>query len=175
VRKVERLEFADFAKIVDAYKKESDRAAAVLAAAFLESFLGDYLRAFFVDDPEPAKLLEENRLLGSFGARAQVAYAFGLVTPAVASDLRYIGKIRNLFAHDISELSFSSPRVKDLCGNLSAAKSVPIPGGGEVAEADPRQQYLGAFAATVVFLYNGRLERERQQAGREAADSHHAP
>jgi len=168
VRKLKRLEFADFAKIIDAYKKESDRAAAILAAAFLETYLADYLRVFFVDDPECVRLLEETAPLGSFAARAQVAYAFGLLTPEVASDLRYIRKIRNLFAHDISELSFSSPRVKDLCSNLSSAKPLPVAEGVVFVESEPRQQYLSAFASSVQFLHNSRLDHERQSTGSEA-------
>lgn len=164
MRKVKRLEFADFAKLIDAYKKEGDRAAAILAAAFIETYLAGYLRVFFVDDLECARLLEETGPLGSFAARAQVANAFGLLTPEVASDLRYIRKIRNLFAHDISDLSFSSPQVRDLCSNLSSAKPTSHEG-GELVDTDPRQQYLSAFAGSVVLMHNRRLDHERQRAG----------
>jgi DNA-binding MltR family transcriptional regulator len=170
VRKIDRLEFADFAQSIEGFKKESDRAAAILSAAFLEAYLVVYLRVFFVDEPECATLFDETAPLGTFAARAQVAYAFGLLTPGVARDLRYIRKIRNLFAHDITDLSFSSPQVKDLCSNLSTAKAPPN-GGVGVVSADPREQYLSAFTASVQFLWNRRLARERQQASLESTDA----
>lgn len=174
VRKIKRLEFAEFAQSIDGFKKDSDRAAAILAAAFLEAYLVVYLRVFLVDDPECATLFEETAPLGTFAARAQVAYAFGLLTPEVARDLRYIRRIRNLFAHEVTDLSFSTPQIKDLCSNLSTAKLPPNGGVGAVP-ADPREQYLYAFTASVTFLWNRRLARERQQAGLEPADSHETP
>jgi hypothetical protein len=161
MRKHAQVTISDYQQIVTVYQKESDRAAAILAAAFVDVYLAGYMQACVADDPECRGLFEETAPLGTFAARAKVAHAFDLIPPEIASDLRYIRKIRNLFAHDISDLSFSSPPVRDLCSNLSMAKPIPKPEGGVLVEINPRDQYLLSVGMAVAVMHNRRLAREQ--------------
>jgi hypothetical protein len=97
----------------DALKGESDRAAAVLAAAFLESALEELLRKAIV--PNASKdLFRSFGPLSSFGGKIDVSHALGLINDEERDDLRIVKSIRNDFAHDADHaLSFASGAVKD--------------------------------------------------------------
>jgi hypothetical protein len=118
-------------------KVEDDRAVAILGAAFLDAWLEESLRSFFVDDEEEVNALLD-RALGNFGARIGASFSLGLVSPADLADLRIIQGIRNDFAHMMQGLSFEDPDVKPGCLRLKSAAGVF---GGRLAR-NPRQVFI---------------------------------
>lgn len=121
--------------------KETDRAAAVLGTAFLDSLLEDMLRAFFVDEPpEVDPLFAPDGPAGTFGARIRLSYGLGLLVPDEYNDLRTIQKVRNRFAHDLHGLVFSERSITDHCRNLR------LPSTGFSRQPDwlssPRSKYI---------------------------------
>jgi DNA-binding MltR family transcriptional regulator len=104
---------------MDEFQGESDRACAVLGAAFLDEHLRALLEAFFVDDPRNlAELFDGSGPLSTFSARVGLAYALGFLAPSERRDLSLIRRIRNDFAHELHGLSFEQPQVVSRCGEL---------------------------------------------------------
>jgi DNA-binding MltR family transcriptional regulator len=105
------------------FRNADDRVMAVVGAAYLDSILGQLLRAAFLDDEEEVnRLLAPDRPLGANGSRYQLAYCLGLITADQRDDLKTIAKIRNLFAHNYSVASFESDQSKAILKNLHFAE-----------------------------------------------------
>lgn len=100
---------------------ESDRAAAIVGAAWVEEELEAAVRSFLIDDKESVRrLLGKSSPLSSFSAKIDLACVLGMCTRAIAKDLHTIREVRNEFAHNIlgkgnEKLSFSSAHIKDKC------------------------------------------------------------
>lgn len=78
--------------------KETDRAAAILISAEIETQLTTLLEQFFVPGTTSIRLLEPEPL-GSLGAKIELAYRVGMISPELHRELHLIRKIRNKFAH----------------------------------------------------------------------------
>lgn len=114
-----------FTNLTKELDKESERALAVLAAAYLDYLLGQLIATqMVVDTNEVEKLLMEGATapLSSFSSRIDMAYCLGLVDKSEQRDLNLIRKIRNDFAHKFSDISFNAPQIASRCRELSAAK-----------------------------------------------------
>jgi len=105
-----------------------DRATAILAAALLDGWLTKVIKATFVkSDKESEKLFAPDSALASFDSKTRLAHALGAIGPMAFSDLCYVRKIRNKFAHvtairdekgeDVA-LTFDTPQIRDWCDNL---------------------------------------------------------
>ena len=106
----------DWRRITEEFRAESDRAAALVAAALLDANLESLLRSFLVaDESEVEALLGTN--LQSLGARMRMAYLLGLVSVDEMHDLRIIKEIRNYFAHNL-HVSFEDSYVQRACGQF---------------------------------------------------------
>jgi DNA-binding MltR family transcriptional regulator len=106
----------DLRGLREEYQNESDRAAAIVGAAFLDEQIKEYIRQFLIDDEKFVNdLFAPDRPLGAFGARIQIAYALGLLTNDEYHDLKVVQGIRNAFAHDLHGLSFNDPWIKQQC------------------------------------------------------------
>jgi hypothetical protein len=100
-------------------RSETDRGAAILAAAYLDDRLREAISArFYNRGRTAAELLGPNGYLGQYAAKCKIAYCLGLYGKTILSDLTIIGKIRNLFAHSKQLLQFTDPNITDLCDKL---------------------------------------------------------
>jgi len=100
-------------RILFEFSKEDDRAAAILVAAEMDRLLLAILSNHLLDrNKESSPLLERDGPLEAFGSRIELAYRFGLIPPVFHNDLQMIRRIRNVFAHSQSGLSFDSPKVR---------------------------------------------------------------
>jgi hypothetical protein len=141
-----------------------DRAAGILAAAFVEDYLAECIKLRVQED---AKLFEElfreDGLFGSFGAKIRMGFLIGIYDAALRKELNMIAKIRNRFAHRRSAKDFKSEDIRDLVMNLKAVRSAGLefkvdsgsgetPVGIEFLGANPsdRQVYV---ATCVMFLF----------------------
>lgn len=98
---------------------ESDRACALMAAAYLD----DRLKQAFVAGMLPSKNLDRDLFEGSaplatFSARTRLARAQGLISETTKRDLDLLRKIRNAFAHVATPLSFEDPKIRSMCMSL---------------------------------------------------------
>jgi DNA-binding MltR family transcriptional regulator len=99
--------------------KESDRAAAVLAPAYLDALLDDLLREFLRETKAVDNLLSPSRPLGTYSARIDLVHALGFVSDETQRDLHLIRKIRNEFAHNVDTNNFDEEVLEKRCRELS--------------------------------------------------------
>ena len=98
---------------------ESDRAAALVAAAVIDLRLADNLSAFMVSDKAAKTLLKgANAPLGTFSARINAAFALALIDEKEQGQCHIIRRIRNEFAHSEHGISFKTARIVALCDQL---------------------------------------------------------
>lgn len=119
----------EWKKLIAEFQHKSDRAAAILGSVYLEAYLGQLIACFFVDDEaETAKLLDEERPLGNFGARIRAAYCMGLISKTEYHDLELILDIRSRFANQVEILSFAEDGIRELCLRLKIPRKFLLPG-----------------------------------------------
>lgn len=122
-----------------ALQSESDRATALMAAAFLEDYLSKLISCFMVKDPSASKeLFSHNGPLGTFSAKIDMAYMLALISPTVRKDLHLLRKIRNEFAHTAKPLEFAEHRIKSRCEELKCTGLAP-------KEDNPRTKFNRAM------------------------------
>ena len=102
---------------------ESDRAAALVAAADVDYWLIMLLRSklsYKLTDIERNDLLYGKRApLSDFSARISIAYGFGLIHSDERDDLNRIRHIRNAFAHAVISLTFEHELIAKECAHLA--------------------------------------------------------
>jgi DNA-binding MltR family transcriptional regulator len=102
---------------------ESDRGLALIAAAYFDATLRRMLLAHFESTGQKSgklidPLFEGFGPLSSFSSKIGVCYAFNLIGYTLAKDLHLIRKIRNDFAHSLSEKDFEDPAINKLIDQL---------------------------------------------------------
>ena len=121
-----RLEFVEnptpnqrFGEFLEALRQETDRGAALAAAAFAEEVLDAILRSFLADVPETRQLTDGFAApIGSFSAKIKFAYTLGLLHKDLFDGLNTARQIRNKFAHQWSPVSFDDPSITDLVQHI---------------------------------------------------------
>lgn len=109
-----------------ALQVESDRATALMAAAFLEDYLSKLISCFMVENSLVSReIFAHNGPLGTFSAKIDIAYMLALISPAVRKDLHLLRKIRNEFAHTAKPLEFTEHRIKSRCEELKCTGFAP--------------------------------------------------
>jgi len=141
----------DYQNMVKLFLAESDRAAALLAGSVAEGHTETLLRGFTRTGSNVNRLFEIYGPLSSFSARINVAYAFGLIDQHLLLDLNIIKRIRNHFAHEPRDTSFTLSPVREFCANLSTRDISP----------EPRIQYLIAVGLAVGQMHNILLARKQ--------------
>lgn len=144
-------------KAATALETESDRAIALITAAFLDDALAAVLRHALVDD---AKILDElfgtDRPLGTLSSRIKIAYCLGHISHGSFRDLETIRAIRNDFAHSRQALNFQSQGIRERCMKLRTPLIVP---GDTLPDfSNPRVRYLQSTS----WLANVLQARERE-------------
>lgn len=105
----------DINRFVSELANETDRGAALVAAAVIEERLGIILRAFFREQltkPELNDLFGKTGHLGTFASKISIAHAVCLITPDEQREILTLKKIRNDFAHKSFGLSFDLDPMK---------------------------------------------------------------
>jgi DNA-binding MltR family transcriptional regulator len=140
----------EFSSFLDDFQKESDRAAAVLGAAYLDERLEQLLRSVFVGTPRfVEELLTGQGGLATFSARISIAYATGLITLPVAQDLHLIRRIRNDFAHARTRVTFASVTVAQRVDKIQVLDML---GMGQRQALQSSANTRGKFNAVVALL-----------------------
>ena len=159
-------EAAEVAKLLDddagwltEFQSETERGAAVLCAAFLDSSIEALIKSYLVDDPkELDRLFDPDMPLSGFVTRARMAYALGLLTKGALADIKVLAKIRNMFAHKLHGLTFKTPVVARECRKLGAPKIMPA---DVLANLSLRMQYQVTAAIIERQVAVKRLEVKR--------------
>lgn len=111
------------AKVLGQFSRENDRTAAIVIGSFLDDFLLLALKSRLVDSPELDNYFKPEGACGSMGARCRLGLLLGLYTKQFYKDIRRMGDIRNLFAHNIDVSSFEDSVIKSKCDGLILVRS----------------------------------------------------
>lgn len=148
----------DWAGFRKSLNEESERASAIVGAAFLDEYLRKLLASFMVDEKDAVDELLGNGLsetpLSSFGARITAAYCLGLITQKQRDALRKVKWVRNEFAHSLHGRSFEDDDIKKICLALE------IPGEVKDNQASSRDRYILIVKGLVALIH---VQAERIQ------------
>jgi hypothetical protein len=99
------------------FNGSSDRAAAIVSAALLDSKLEHMLRARFVPSSDSKDRLFDGpqAILSTFSARIAMAYRAGLISDFERQKLDFVRDIRNRFAHAFERMDFMDRSIADKC------------------------------------------------------------
>jgi DNA-binding MltR family transcriptional regulator len=149
----------DTIRLTDVLNGETDLACVVVGAAFLDAALKTLLSEKLLKSSDTtAKLLDDGGPLGTFSARADLAYCLSLVSKHHHKDLRLVMEIRNQFAHKHLKLAFDDLKVREMCGRLNEWK-ILLRGQEDNTTSDltPKQLTTKArnqFNYSVIFISN---------------------
>jgi DNA-binding MltR family transcriptional regulator len=136
--------------LLEVLTKLDDRAAAIMAASMLETFLSAAIAYSFRRFPKEAdyeSIFGGSGPLATFSAKILTGYHMSVISADVRHDLKIIKNIRNNFAHDFASLSFATTHITDSCRSLKL-KDAKFAPGSALAEAMPagaRGQFVGSF------------------------------
>lgn len=145
------------------FQAETDRGAVLVGAALLDARLERLLLSHMLPGKVANDLVKGgNAPLGTFSARINATYAFGLITTAERQDLNLIRGIRNEFAHSEHGLTFSDQKIVGLCSSLVSRRPPEIieDSGGY----PPRQRFNDAVLFTAMQLWYRPEHAERYKA-----------
>ena len=132
------------------FNQESDRGAALSAAAVLEDRLEEIIKAFLIDGKSSLKLLDGfNAPIGTFSSKILLAHALGLLQDDEFQQIELLRRIRNQFAHTWEYLNFESYSIKSLVFTL------PYMGPSDIKEdcrSKPRQYFNFWVAGILINL-----------------------
>jgi DNA-binding MltR family transcriptional regulator len=112
----------DSQKFFNFLNASSDLGAILVAASYLDASLAGLLHKFLIESTISDKLLAVRGPLGTLVARADAAYALGLISKGMYKCLITIAEIRNECAHHHLELTFEDPKIKEHCEGLNYLK-----------------------------------------------------
>jgi Mannitol repressor len=126
-------------------KTQSDRGAAIIATAIIDNLLEDALRQRLILTLELGDRLFSYGPLANFSAKISLAYAVGILTSEMSSDLDTIRRIRNRFAHTAEPLKFRDTKIRQWTAGLKTGRHQ---GGKE----SPRRRFLRVFSGMAFSL-----------------------
>jgi hypothetical protein len=107
---------------VSMFENESDRAAAVLAGAYLEEILDRLLRSCLITDEHI------ERLFSNASQKVHLLFAMGVIEEQDREELLIIQKVRNFFAHHVLDANdFDHPTVAALIDHLAGSMGGSAP------------------------------------------------
>jgi hypothetical protein len=123
-----RVALVDYHAMRKEFDNASDRAVAILGAAYVEEALLDALLVRLGIDTLSTveELIGNGAPLGTFSNKIIIAESVRLIGPRTRGDLDRIRKIRNECAHAVNPVAFSDQRLKDLISALTP-RTLPVP------------------------------------------------
>lgn len=150
--------FVEAAKEID--KTDSDRAAAIVAATFVEDHITRLVQWHLEQDEKLlGELFKPGSPLGDFGVKVNLGYLLGLYSKVAWKELYTIRTIRNKFAHKLEVRDFKNDKMRGLTENLKLweTKKIKI--------AAPDGLHVGAgLAVKLVVTIGEKLEIGEREA-----------
>jgi DNA-binding MltR family transcriptional regulator len=104
--------------ITEELESQSDRGAAIIAAAIVDNFLADAIQTRLILTADVKDRLfggEANGPLAHFAAKIDIGFAIGILNDPMWSDLHDVRRIRNRFAHTPEPLTFDDSKISARC------------------------------------------------------------
>lgn len=110
---------------VEEIDRQEDRAAAIIAGAYLEDFVADAIKTRLLSDEQVINdFFNGMGPLATFSAKIEMAYLLNVTTKECRQVMHIVRKVRNEFAHNLSPVTFETPRIKDMCRHLVSPEHV---------------------------------------------------
>lgn len=125
-----------------------DVSVVVVAVSYIDACLASLLSKCFLPSSVTKELLDSGSgALGSFSARAKLAYVLALIDKTMFRDLQVLAELRNDVAHSHFELKFADATVVGHCQGLTYAASLRDHGTGhpiftEDMLSGPRNRFM---------------------------------
>lgn len=146
--------------VYDVLNGENDLPCILIGTNFLDQLLASLVEQTFIKSSVAQKMLNSNGgCIGTFSARADLAYCLEIINKKQYQDLVAIGEIRNKFAHSHLALSFMDQEIMEKCGKLVAWQIFTFGEDDEPQAENITGEMLGMkaknqFKLSVVFLGN---------------------
>jgi hypothetical protein len=146
--------------IVDELEQQTDRGAAIIGAALVESLLRQALesrmRVRTLLEKRTAKgLFGTMGPLSSFSAKIDLGLVLGLYSEDVRGDLHRLREVRNQFAHEEAPRDFAHPKIAEHCTRFWLPYNlfiVATRGGSSAVPEDARGRYILTVKLLVTLL-----------------------
>lgn len=133
------------------YESSDDRTCAILCSSYIDDLLHSIVADTLLGNKKARNgLLSDMMPLSTFSARINLAYCLNIIPHTVFSDLNSIRRIRNSFAHQVSDLSFSRDPIRGQCMGLIFPGEY-LAGDLSYLENDPRQYFVFTCAMFASF------------------------
>lgn len=115
--------------IAEIEQLNSDRAAAIVGAAIVETDLRNAIEARLqkVEQKFIDNFFGMDGPMGSFSVKINLGYLLGIYNDCHRKDLMNMAKIRNRFAHLGKSIDFQTDEIRDRCKNLSIVDDTNYP------------------------------------------------
>lgn len=101
------------------FEGQSERGIAIVGASFLDGLLQALFEVFLlVDEKVTPTLFDPFNSLSTFSSKIKLAYCLGLISKHEHDYLNTVRKIRNIFAHNLGDITFERSPIRDHCVNL---------------------------------------------------------
>lgn len=159
----DRLKVVDSASMLAEVMGESDRALVILIGTFLDDALIVAIAKRLPNvksKSDTDAIFDYTAPLGSFSDRIKVAYALGVITKSMHSQLNDIREMRNACAHSKHSITFQTPELAAVCHRILAPTGTfPIPAN----PANLRKIFFTECAIIYDALLSGSYEQSQKK------------
>lgn len=99
-----------FNELMESFKQESDRGCVLVIGTFIERELNNGIEKRLINKTNNDDLV--SRIIQSFGAKIDLSYRLGIITPPEQKIFHQLRMLRNDCAHKIEEQNFSKDHFK---------------------------------------------------------------
>jgi hypothetical protein len=146
--------------IVDELEQQTDRGAAIIGAAFVESLLRQALESRLsvrttLERRTANRLFAAMGPLSSLSAKIDLGALLGVYPEAVHGDLHRLREVRNQFAHEQEPRDFDFPKIAEICAKFWLPHNlfiVATSGGPQGYPANARDRYILTVKLLVAVL-----------------------
>ncbi|PEM30905.1 MltR family transcriptional regulator [Bacillus wiedmannii] len=111
-----RIAFKEFEKELE---NSSDRGIALICGSIIDQLLNELLKSFFIkSDTVEKDLFKGNGVLATFDSKIKMSYYLGLISKKEKTNITYLQRIRNKFAHQFVGVSFENNDIINICRNF---------------------------------------------------------
>ena len=136
----------EWRKFQNEFEGSDDRSCALVLAAYLDQCLEVLLSHAFPNQQTSCNaVFGDQRALGTFASKIDLAFFLNLIPESFQQDLHLIRKIRNQFAHSLHGEAFSKSPNKDRCLSLTTPRDYPTGTDKTIAEMcrlEPRELFV---------------------------------
>ncbi|MEB9416023.1 MltR family transcriptional regulator [Bacillus cereus] len=109
-------------------ENSSDRGLVLVSGSIIDELLGELLKAFLINSKSIEKdLFKGNGVLATFEAKIQMSYYLGLISKNEKSNIIYLQRVRNKFAHQFIDITFENDAISNVCSNFEIPKNCYMP------------------------------------------------